>query len=488
MQRTLTMSGRGWGFSFARTILFPALLAVVLVSTMPRHAAAAVVNAHIVIDAASGQVLLQSNADATTYPASLTKMMTLYLLFEALQRGEVKLDQSLAISWNAAHKPSTNLALSVDQTITARQAISAMIVHSANDAATVVAEAISGSEVAFARKMNAKAQALGMTRSFFRNPNGLPDPLQHTTARDIATLAMALHRDFPQFYRLFAETRFSFNGRIYITHNRLVLRYPGADGLKTGYIHLSGFNLATSAVRNGRRLFAVILGGRSPSQRDAEMWALLDQGFETITPRTQNNKALPLAEATSLGVVPSLRPDNSSNVVTLAPQVADPATAVGRRLATTALATSAAMGQPAHAEIAARPALRPVVVANASITMPAVATPVIAPRAIASPAAGYPEVVKLAANVSLPALKPAGADSGDDAGVDDGVVSLSVSGNRLWGVQVGAYSNYAPAHQAAVRAQLSLPRRSASRKLPWTKRGGAAPTRSIFGLGWSVWH
>jgi D-alanyl-D-alanine carboxypeptidase len=394
MEKTLATSGQGWGILVCRTILLPALLAVALVSTMPRPAAAAPINAHIVIDAASGQVLLESNADAITYPASLTKMMTLYLLFDALHSGEVKLDQPLAISWNAAHKPSTNLALSVGETITVRQAISAMIIHSANDAATVVAEAISGSEVAFAQKMNAKAQALGMARSFFRNANGLPDPLQHTTARDIATLAMALHRDFPQFYPLFSETRFSFNGRSYFTKNRLLLRYPGADGLKTGYIHLSGFNLATSAMRNGRRLFAVILGGPSRSQRDAEMWALLDQGFGTITPKTQNNNALLLAEATSLGVV-----------------------------------------------------------ASAPIVLPSVAAPVIAPRAIGSPAAGYPRGVKLATDSPLPPLKATSADSGDDAGVADGVVSLAIGGHRFWRLQVGVYGNYTPAHQAAIRAQ-----------------------------------
>jgi D-alanyl-D-alanine carboxypeptidase len=429
MEKALATTGQGREFLVCRTILLPTLLAVALVLTMLRPGAAAPVNAHIVIDAASGQVLLQSNADAITYPASLTKMMTLYLLFEALQKGDVKLDQPLAISSNAANKPSTNLALSVGDTITVREAISAMIIHSANDAATVVAEAISGSEMAFAQKMNVKAQALGMTRSFFRNANGLPDPLQHTTARDIATLAMALHRDFPQFYPLFCETRFSFNGRSYITKNRLLLRYPGTDGLKTGYIHLSGFNLATSAVRNGRRLFAVILGGRSRSQRDAEMWALLDAGFGTITPKTQNNNALLLAEASSLDVMPSLKPDNSSNVLNLAPQVLDPATTAGQRLATTALVIPPAPGQHVHAEIATESPPRPVVQASAPTASP---IPLLAQRA---------------ANV----------ESGVDAGVADDVLSRAISGNRFWGLQVGIYVNYALAHQAAIRAQQSLP-------------------------------
>src|SRR5262249_28831250 len=161
---------------------------------------AAPTSAAIVIDAASGQVLLQSNADAQTYPASLTKMMTLYLLFEALQKGKVTLDQPLPISTYAASMPATNLSLTPGDTITVRTAIQGMIIRSANDVAVVVAEGLAGSVDAFAVKMNAKAAALGMTRTEFRNPNGLPDAEQHTTARDIATLALALHRDFPQFY------------------------------------------------------------------------------------------------------------------------------------------------------------------------------------------------------------------------------------------------------------------------------------------------
>ena len=159
--------------------------------------------------------------------------------------------------------------------------------------------------------MNVKARALGMTQSYFHNPNGLPDPIQHTTARDMAKLALALSRDFPQYYHYFSETRFTFHGRTVMTHNRFVLRYPGADGLKTGYIRLSGFNLASSAVRNGRRLVGVVMGGVSPSLRDAEMWALLDEGFGTSTPKSQNN-ALLLAAASGSALVPTLRPEDVS--------------------------------------------------------------------------------------------------------------------------------------------------------------------------------
>jgi D-alanyl-D-alanine carboxypeptidase len=436
--------------------LLPVVLAIAMISPFIRPAAAAPVNAEIVVDEATGQVLSQSNADATTYPASLTKMMTLYLLFEALQNGKVRLDQPLPVSVNAARKPATNLSLTPGETITVSQAISGMIIRSANDAATVVAEALAGSEAAFAAKMNARALALGMTRTFFRNPNGLPDPLQHTTARDMARLAMALHRDFPQYYPRFAEIRFILDGRVYFTHNRFTLRYPGADGLKTGYIHLSGFNLATSAVRNGRRLFAVVLGGRSPSLRDAQMWALLDQGFGTATPKTQNNNALLLAANTSPGLIPSLKPedegdsdgegegaeatDGDANGMAALPQrIAGMAVPAAKADTLSAPATSPAPAQASASQPAApvQPTVKPVVVASAA--------PTAAIIAAAPTSAGAP----------LPTLKPAVA--AEPAGVADGVVSMAVNGNRFWGIQVGAYSRYSPARLAAVRAQQKLP-------------------------------
>ena len=275
-------------------------------STSSQSLAAAPVSASIVVDEASGQVLSQSNADVLTYPASLTKMMTLYLTFEALQKGKITLNQALPVSANAASQPPTKLGLYPGETITVALAIRGMIIKSANDAAMVMGEALGGSVEGFAQKMNAKAQALGMTRTLFRNPNGLPDPNQHTTARDLSRLAAALYRDFPQYYPLFSETRFTFRGRIYLTHNRFVLNYPGADGLKTGYIRASGFNLAASASRNGRRVIGVVLGGRSPSLRDAQMWSLFDQGFGTPTPAGSNN-ALLLASASAL---PGLKPDD----------------------------------------------------------------------------------------------------------------------------------------------------------------------------------
>jgi len=290
--------------------------------------------------------------------------------------------------------------------------------------------------------MNAKAVALGMTRTFFRNPNGLPDPLQHTTARDMVRMAMALHRDFPQYYSRFAQVRFVLDGRVYFTHNHFTLRYPGADGLKTGYIHLAGFNLATSAVRNGRRLFGVVLGGRSPSLRDAQMWALLDQGFGTATPKTQNNNALLLAANTNSGPIPSLRPGDEDD----ATDADNGAATLPQQIAGLAVSSAKADVLPAQASPPQTPVEAAINAAAATSTQPVM---VVKPSVLASVAP-----VRIRADAALPALKPTAVV--EPAGVADGVVAMSGNGNRSWGIQVGAYSRYSPARQAALRAQLKL--------------------------------
>ena len=236
----------------------------------------------IVIDAETGQVLSEMNADAITYPASLTKMMTLYLTFEALNSGRLGLDQYLPVSSEAASKSPTKLHLVPGNSVQVHDLILGIVTKSANDAAAVLGEGLAGSEPAFADRMTAKARQLGMTSTVYRNASGLPDPDQHTTARDMAQLALALYHDFPREYRYFATRQFFFRGRLILTHNHLLDWYEGADGIKTGYIGASGFNLAASAVRNGHRLIGVVMGGASAGSRDREMAALLDQGFHEV--------------------------------------------------------------------------------------------------------------------------------------------------------------------------------------------------------------
>ena len=236
--------------------------------------------AAIVVDPATGQVLDAVNPDQQNYPASLAKMMTLYLTLQALHDGKLKLDQKLPVTAWAAAKAPTKLGLRRGQTISVKDCILGMVTKSANDAATVVAEGLGGTEQHFADLMNAQAARLGMQRTHFDNASGLPDPDNTTTARDMATLAVALYRDFPNDTHYFATREFVFRGRLVRGHNHLMDHFPGMDGLKTGFTDASGFNLASTAVRDGHRLFGVVMGGRTAAARDKVMARLLDDGFD----------------------------------------------------------------------------------------------------------------------------------------------------------------------------------------------------------------
>ncbi len=236
----------------------------------PRHAA-------IVVEAESGRVLHAESADAIRHPASLTKMMTLYILFGELEAGRLSLDDPLPVSRRAAAQPASKLGLRAGQTIRVRDAIPALAVRSSNDVAVVVAETISGSEAAFADRMTRTARALGMQRTRFVNASGLPDPAQITTAREIAVLARALQTGFPNDYAAFSRRSFTWAGRTRDSTNKLLGVVEGVDGVKTGYIRASGYNLAASVRRGGRRLIVVVMGGPTGAARDAEVAALIDE-------------------------------------------------------------------------------------------------------------------------------------------------------------------------------------------------------------------
>ena len=239
--------------------------------------------AAIVIDVESGKALYEINADTRNHPASLTKMMTLYMLFEALRDGRVSAEQDLAVSRRAAGMPNSKLGLKRGQTISVNDAILALVTKSANDVAVVVAETLAKTESEFAQMMTRKAKALGMTRTSFRNASGLYNRRQLSTARDMAVLAQALIRDFPERYGNFSARTFKHRGRVHRNHNKLLRTYKGADGLKTGYIRAAGYNLAASARRDGRRLVAVLFGGKSSKKRDRQVARLLDRGFRKLT-------------------------------------------------------------------------------------------------------------------------------------------------------------------------------------------------------------
>ena len=258
-----------------------ALLASALAA--PAAFAAAAPSATIVIDAATAAVLKSNLATALWRPASLTKLMTLYITFQELAAGHLKLDDVLTVSHYAASMPPSELGLATGEKITVQQAILATITRSANDAVVVLAERIGGDETTFAQRMTATAQKIGMTGSVFRNASGLPDPEQTTTAHDMAVLAVSLIRDFPQYYQFFSAHGVDFRGGFLPTINAILNIYPGADGLKTGFTCGSGYNLVASAVHDGRRVIGVVLGGLTSDQRYREMTDLLDAGFATGT-------------------------------------------------------------------------------------------------------------------------------------------------------------------------------------------------------------
>jgi D-alanyl-D-alanine carboxypeptidase (penicillin-binding protein 5/6) len=262
--------------------------------------------ASIVVDAKTGEVLYEQSPDAHRYPASLTKIMTLYLTFEALQEHRLSYDDRLVISPHAAAQAPSKVGLRAGQTISVRDAMNAIAVLSANDMAVAMAEKLGGTEAHFAEMMTAKAKQLGMNNTQYVNANGLPDNRQLTTARDIATLSRAVVRDFPQYYSLFSTRQFSYLGRTTRNHNHLLGSMPGVDGIKTGFTNASGFNLAASAVRDDHRLIAVVLGGSSTATRDNHVEDLLDAGFTVIKKRelgVQTTIAQNLHEALPVGAV-----------------------------------------------------------------------------------------------------------------------------------------------------------------------------------------
>ncbi|MCL6706192.1 D-alanyl-D-alanine carboxypeptidase [Pseudomonas sp. R2.Fl] len=247
------------------------LLALVFV---PQIASAG--SAQLLLDARTGRVLAAENPDTLNHPASLTKMMTLYMTFDAIRRGQLSWESKVKFSKHASARPPTKLRVKPGDSITVREAVLGLIVVSANDAAAALAEKLGGSESAFAAMMTERARGLGMSRTVFRNASGLPDARQVTTARDMSTLAVALLRDFPQEYKLFNTQSFNFRGKKIRGHNNLMYRYSGMDGIKTGYTNASGFNLVSAVRKGDRRVIGVVMGGRTAKSRDRIMENLIE--------------------------------------------------------------------------------------------------------------------------------------------------------------------------------------------------------------------
>lgn len=299
--------------------------------------------ASIIVDGNSGAVLQATSPDGLRHPASLTKIMTLYLLFERLESGKMKLDTEMPVSQHAADQDPTKLNLRAGQTIRVEDAIKGLVTRSANDAAVVIAEAIAGDEDDFAAMMTRKARALGMSKTVYRNANGLPNDEQVTTARDQATLGRAIQERFPRYYRYFSTTSFNWHGEAIRNHNHLLGSVEGVDGIKTGYTRSSGFNLVTSMRRGNRHLIGVVLGGRSGGSRDAIMRNLLAENIEkgatihTVAAVTERNSAETSTDVADASDTPA-RPAAQVQAAT-APEA--PASRLASRLSTLAAATAA---------------------------------------------------------------------------------------------------------------------------------------------------
>lgn len=265
--------------------------------------------AAIVVDAQTGEVLMARHADSIRYPASLTKIMTLYMTFDAIAQGRLRFSDRITISSRAAKMSPSKLGLPVGSSIRVEDAIRALVTKSANDISVALAERIAGSEKNFAAKMTRKARELGMTRTTFRNASGLPDPQQTSTARDMAKLAIALLTDFPDRYHYFGIRNFEYNGVTHRNHNRLLGEYRGLDGIKTGFINASGFNLVASAKQNGRRLIGVVFGGKTWRSRNEHMVKLLDEGFATLATRPRMQEASVRNMTPPIPLPPPMRED-----------------------------------------------------------------------------------------------------------------------------------------------------------------------------------
>lgn len=269
--------------------------------------------ASIIVDMDNQEIIHARQIDEARFPASLTKIMTLYLTFDALDQGRLKIDQWLPVSAYAASQPPTKLGLKAGQKVLVRDAINALIIRSSNDAAMVLAEAIGGSEQNFAAQMTQRAHQLGMQRTIFRNPHGLPHSEHRSTARDMAKLANALIRDHRSYYPLFSQTSMRYKGRTLKTTNALLGQTAGVDGLKTGYTNASGYNLTISAEREGRRLVAVVMGGASGKSRDQHMRDLIKRGFDVISKKPR--RAAPQVTVRRSPLPRQAQPQNANTTI-----------------------------------------------------------------------------------------------------------------------------------------------------------------------------
>jgi D-alanyl-D-alanine carboxypeptidase len=444
------------------------LAALWLFVLVPLSAKAAPYAAYV-IDARTGEVLHADNAETPLHPASLTKMMTLYIAFQAVERGEISLDTKVRVTRNAASEPPSKLGLREGQTIALRYLIRAAAVKSANDAATAIGEAISGSEAQFARRMNRTAKQLGMTRTIFKNAHGLTEVGHQSTARDMTIMGRHLLYDYPQYYNLFSRiTADAGVTKVNHTNRRFLNAYRGADGIKTGYTRAAGFNLTASAERGNERIIVTVFGGNSTTSRNAKVAELMDLGFRrapsnaplrrpdapayiaesrdssdtqvasSSAAQGAKGKTIRLIRAVPTSIRPVLRPQ--AEVLVAVAEVTDPISDI----LSSAIDAAVAQAVKAPAIIAAAPALPPEVVA----------TPEPEPEA---------EIMLAAVSTTVrPSLRPKGLivigaapTAKKEAAPQEVVTRVSTSGGRHWGVNVGRYGSRYAAEKVLIKTALA---------------------------------
>ena len=457
-------------------ILVSTLMAGITIAT----GAVAAPYAAMVVDAKTGAVIHEENADTRLHPASLTKMMTLYIAFQAIQRGEIGLDSEISIPAYAAAQPPSKLGLRTGQKIKFRYLLRAAAVKSANDAASAIGFAISGSEEAFARRMNATAQAMGMRNTTFVNQHGLTHPNHLSSARDMTVLGRHMIYDFPQYYNLFSRRSADAGMKqVNNTNRRFLAAYEGADGIKTGFTNAAGYNLVASAKRGDRRIIATVFGGTSTANRNAQVMKLLDRGFAS-----QPGKAAPAGAPPLIAAAPALGPTSGAHTIRVSGVVKRSLRPQGRPGATAAPVEAVQVASATGIEDALAAALL-VSSASAGTAQPAAAEP--APETseatlaiAAAPAAPLtdlsdmaPETAKLfaSAGVTAPEATPearpterimtasaiAPVDASRMQAVPEVVTRVSTSGGRLWGINVGRYNSRGTAERVLIQTALNEP-------------------------------
>lgn len=458
MLRRVGVSGPGWA---ARVTLFCLAAALVLTVAEPaearrkktKRAAYSPPYAAIVVDVKSGRVLHANNPDATRHPASITKVMTLYMLFEQLEAGKLRLNSELRVSANAARQAPSKIGFRPGETIEVEDAIKALVTKSANDVAVTVAENLAGSEETFAQRMTERARQLGMSRTVFRNASGLPNPGQITTARDLSVLARAIQERFPRYYTYFSTRSFNYAGTNYRNHNKLLGRVEGVDGIKTGYIRASGFNLMTSARTDDRHVVAIVLGGRTGAHRDNIMASLV----EDTLPRAYAGART----APPVAVAATARPRPAVVAAAPAADTARPAAVPGKPLDLNAARPVTAS---AYASTSTPAAFR-WVEGDAAAMRPPAAVPQQAAAAAASPVGKMQDRIEPVVTASLPAAetriaRSAPASAAPAAALASSARPTAATPSSPWVIQIGATDDESKAKailaQAKARSQKVL--------------------------------